>query len=158
MSTVSGTCMAIEHDGRRPLPGGLDRLGAVVAGVVRRFTDASHAEHETGLSDTKRVGGRRNSPGKRTTTGRLGAEDFLGPEECIVDAIERRGGAVKQSEIVSAVEWSESTVSRKLSDLESREAVSRYQIGREKLVFLPGHEPAAVESPLALADADGASS
>lgn len=146
--------MAIEHDGRRALPGGLDRIGAVVTGVVRRFTDGEHAEGGTERPATTTVGGRREGSRRRAAAGRLATDEFLTPEESIVETIERRGGSVKQSEIVSAVDWSESTVSRKLSELESREEVSRYQIGREKLVFLPGQEPAAVESPLAVADAD----
>lgn len=145
--------MAIEHDGSGSLTGGLDRLEAVVTGVVRRFTGGMHAEHEPERPATTRVG-RRNSSRSEAASGRPADAEFLAPEECIVGAIERAGGSVKQAEIVAAVDWSESTVSRKLSDLESRDAVSRYQIGREKLVFLPGHEPAAVEPTHALADAD----
>ena len=109
-----------------------------------------------------RFGGDQRVPNEEGTPGTTGtdqgadraADRLLTPEEHILDALERRGGAMKQSAIVDAVDWSESTVSRKLTGLESRSAVSRYQIGREKLVYLPGHEPAVTESALPRAGAD----
>ena len=79
-------------------------------------------------------------------------EQLVTPEERIVEVVEQAGGSTKQSEIVATVRWSESTVSRKLSDLEEREALSRFQVGREKFVYLPGNEPAAARSPLPAAD------
>lgn len=79
------------------------------------------------------------------------------PEEQVMEVVSANGGGMKQAEIVSSLEWSESTVSRKLSDLEARDAVNRYQIGREKLVYLPGAEPETLESPFGRADADRSS-
>lgn len=81
-------------------------------------------------------------------------ENVLTPEERVVEVVSANGGGMKQGEIVSALDWSESTVSRRLSDLESDDVVSRYQIGREKHVYLPGAEPEPLESPLAGHDAD----
>jgi hypothetical protein len=140
--------MTLEPNGRTVVVPGSGLLEAVV-GAVRR-----------GLGGGSRSGGGADEPttaldGRRKERRRARATDGLRtPEECIVEAIERTGGATRQSAIVEAVEWSESTVSRKLGDLESRGAVSRYQIGREKLVCLPGHEPTAVESSGVVADGD----
>ena len=141
--------MATEHGGRTTsLPGG-GRLEAVVTDALRRFTGETNADGGAARPDATNVEGNRTGSRKDTET-----EQLLTPEERIVEALERNGGTMKQAEIVATVRWSESTVSRKLSDLESREALSRYQIGREKLVYLPGHEPEAVESPLARVGAD----
>lgn len=139
--------MATDHRGRTILTRGVGRLGAAVSDAVRWVFSDSRSE--TASLGTTTTGGERTDVRNDGATGQL-----LVPEERIVDVIERVGGTMKQSEIVDAVDWSESTVSRKLCDLESRGAVSRYQIGREKLVYLPGHEPPTVESPLARADAD----
>ena len=76
------------------------------------------------------------------------------PEEQVIEVVSENGGGMKQAEIVSVLDWSESTVSRKLSDLEANEAVTRYQIGREKLVYLPGSEPETLASPFGGVDAD----
>lgn len=81
-------------------------------------------------------------------------ERILTPEERIVEVVSANGGRMKQAEIVATLDWSESTVSRKLSGLEANDAITRYQIGREKLVYLPGAEPESLESPLARADAE----
>lgn len=79
------------------------------------------------------------------------------PEEQVIEIVSANGGGMKQAEIVSSLEWSESTVSRKLSTLEADDAITRYQIGREKLVYLPGSEPETLESPLARFDAEQSS-
>lgn len=83
-----------------------------------------------------------------------GSEKIMTPEEEVIEVVSANGGGMKQAEIVSSLEWSESTVSRKLSDLESKNAVTRYQIGREKLVYLPGAEPETLDSPFGRADTD----
>ena len=83
------------------------------------------------------------------------AERLVPPEEHLLELLEENGGRMKQSDVVGAVEWSESTVSRKLGDLESAGAVTRYRIGRGKLVFLPGAEPECIRSPFDAAE-DGA--
>ena len=141
--------MATEHGGNTTVPGGIGLLQGVVASVLRRFGDPSNDRTATDRQATGTIDADTSEPEVDGPGDRL-----LTPEEHILGAIERSGGAMKQSEIVAAVEWSESTVSRKLTELESREAVSRYQIGREKLVYLPGHEPEAARSALATAGAD----
>lgn len=69
------------------------------------------------------------------------------PEERIVEIVSRNSDGIRQKDIVDAIRWSESTVSRKLCQLEANGAVVRYQIGQEKVVFLPGHEPSVLASP-----------
>lgn len=75
-------------------------------------------------------------------------ERTLDPQDRILQLLEANGGRMRQSEIVSSVQWSSSTVSRELIELESSEAVHRYQVGREKVVFLPESMPDSVRSPL----------
>ena len=74
-------------------------------------------------------------------------EQLVSPRERVLTLLARNGGRMKQAEFVSAVEWSESTVSRRLCNLEAEEAVVRYRIGREKVVFLPDEVPASFRSP-----------
>lgn len=89
-------------------------------------------EHERGTTET------RSDPD---------VAQLLSPRERVLELLEENGGRMKQSAIVSSVEWSESTVSRKLGTLEDAGDVLRYRIGREKLVFLPGAEPDTFHSP-----------
>ena len=140
------TCMATNHGGKSPLTAVADRLGTHVAAVFERFAGA---DDEAGAEDVSAGTQRRGAVDEEAIPVR-----HLTPEEHILHELERQGGSMRQSEIVARVDRSESTVSRKLSDLESREAVSRYQLGREKLVYLPGHEPDIAESTLSKMRAD----
>ena len=77
-----------------------------------------------------------------------GGEQLLSPKERILALLAENDGRMEQSEIVRSVAWSESTVSRKLGKLEAEGSISRYRIGRGKLVFLPGTEPDCMGSSL----------
>ena len=68
----------------------------------------------------------------------------LSPDEFLVELVCRSGGRMWQADIVATTGWSKSTVSRHLGDLESRDAVARVQIGRRKLVGVPGEMPDGV--------------
>lgn len=68
----------------------------------------------------------------------------LPPDEFLVELVRRSGGRMWQADIVATTDWSKSTVSRHLGDLESSDAVERVQIGRRKLVGLPGEMPDGV--------------
>lgn len=61
----------------------------------------------------------------------------------VLELVRENGGRMHQSSIVSATGVSKSTVSRRLQELEADGDISRYRIGRRKLVCLPGREPAA---------------
>lgn len=84
-----------------------------------------------------------DDPGVPATAG----EELLTDGERIRRLLLRSGGQMRQTALVSALPWSSSTVSRKLTELEERGEVSRIQVGRGKVVFYPGSEPEAAKSP-----------
>jgi hypothetical protein len=65
----------------------------------------------------------------------------LSPDEFLVELICRAGGRMWQADIVNTTGWSKSTVSRHLGELESSGTIERVQIGRRKLVGVPGEMP-----------------
>lgn len=68
------------------------------------------------------------------------------PDEArVIELLESTDGVSWQQEIMSSLEWSPSKTSRRLSDLEKSEQISRYQIGRQKIVCLPDREPAYLQ-------------
>lgn len=63
--------------------------------------------------------------------------ELMTPRETLrhrLDQIE--GDRIKQQTLVDELDWSESTISRHLSDLEAEGTIERYQIGRENVVFI----------------------
>lgn len=72
---------------------------------------------------------------------------YLG-KSSVLDALEENGGRLWQRELVEVTDRPSSTVSRWLCTLEETGAVERIQIGREKLVFLPEHEPEVARTEL----------
>ena len=71
----------------------------------------------------------------------VAAGDLLTDEERIIGLLEENGGRLKQQHVVETTDWSKAKVSRLLSSMEDDDAIVRIQIGREKLIFLSGHEP-----------------
>lgn len=71
----------------------------------------------------------------------------ISDEERILRYLRPHGGRMRQWELVECTEWSKSKMSRLLSDLEDEGTINRTQIGREKIVALPGYEPEAMQSP-----------
>lgn len=55
--------------------------------------------------------------------------------------LSRHGGRMRQKQLVERTGWSKATVSRRLTEMEDGGAITRVRIGREKMVFLAGHEP-----------------
>lgn len=70
------------------------------------------------------------------------------PEAAILDALDENEGRLDQREIPDIADLSQSTVSRRLIAMEERGEVNRYEIGRRKVVFVPGEEPEAFDSSL----------
>ena len=149
--------MNVSRDDRQPVPDGFwARLRASLASTWNALAGGAapsespdtgpHRDDEPDAS-LPPVGNGNDGNGRST-------ERIMTPEEQVIEIVSENGGGMKQAEIVSVLDWSESTVSRKLSNLEANEAVKRYQIGREKLVYLPGSEPETLESPFGGADAD----
>ena len=59
----------------------------------------------------------------------------------ILSALEQEDGVLWQTEIRQTLDWTASKTSRRLSELEESNRIRRYQIGRRKIVCLPGQEP-----------------
>lgn len=74
-----------------------------------------------------------------------GADTARTSREGVLAVLERRGGRARQRDIVDATEWSKSTVSRALCQLEASGEVARHKMGREKIVTLPD-ESGAVDA------------
>lgn len=116
----------------------LRRLAASLGEVeiVGRFhadPAPSNAEDdtETDASDsTPGAGGAPDEPRTWETTG-----------DRIEHALTRAGGRVWQRDLSPTLDVSQATVSRWLSRLEEQGRVERVEIGRKKLVVLPGHMP-----------------
>ena len=65
----------------------------------------------------------------------------LQPHEFLVWLVRYSDGHMWQAEMVETTGWSKSTVSRYLDTLESSGLVERIQVGRRKLVGVPGEMP-----------------
>ena len=121
---------------------------ALVIGVRKwlKWADSPPSTGERGLETWDASG--RDGHDAGAINRRKGSE--TGPllllNERILELLARNGGGMKQTEITQAVEYSESTVSRHLSELESSGTIVRYRIGRGKFVYLPGEEPDALKS------------
>lgn len=70
----------------------------------------------------------------------------LTPEQYIVSGLDMNGGRLRQQEIVARTGWSEASVSRTLTQMEADGSIVRIQIGREKVVCLPGACPNRFET------------
>ena len=124
----------------------MDRLWAVVPGLGERPEEPTLSRSGAGAgSGDRNPGSDREATDRSTDAGNGG---IVTPRERVLTLLARNGGRMRQGDLVSAVDWSESTVSRKLCGLEDSDAVVRYQIGREKVVFLPEEVPESFRSPL----------
>lgn len=143
-------------DGDPPAPGVWPRLRASLSRARDRLLGGGTPAGPTGNGSGDEYAGAVDGPvaGEPSDGNAPSLENILTPEEQVLEVVSANGGGMKQGEIVSALDWSESTVSRRLSDLESDDVVTRYQIGREKHVYLPGAEPESLQSPLAGVDAE----
>ncbi|WP_255195406.1 helix-turn-helix transcriptional regulator [Halorarius litoreus] len=72
--------------------------------------------------------------------------DLASPNERVVEIIQAAEGPLWQQDIVDRCDWSKSTVSRALGELEDAGVVVRTRVGREKVVFAAGEEPAMLSS------------
>ena len=84
--------------------------------------------------------------------------DVLSSEERVRALLERQddpAGVLWQVDINRMVEWSPAKVSRTLSRMESDGLVDRCEIGRKKLVYLPGHRPDCIETGATNVDSVG---
>lgn len=70
----------------------------------------------------------------------------LSPAEFLVCVVRDEGGRTWQDVLVERTGWPTSTVSRHLCSLESDGVIERIQIGRRKLVCVPGELPDIVSN------------
>lgn len=76
-------------------------------------------------------------------TGETSGDDIVlqSNAEQVRHVLRSRGGRIYQSDVAEATGWSKPKVSYVLSDMEDDGLIIRYQVGRQKIVCLPGHEP-----------------
>jgi hypothetical protein len=68
--------------------------------------------------------------------------ELLSNEERIIWEIERRGGRMKQRELVAALDWSDAKVSRAVTSLRADGTLDGFRIGNENVLALPAQEDA----------------
>lgn len=83
-------------------------------------------------------------PGAGTTgtdeSATAGDDDLLTDEDRVRQLLADHGGRMRQREIAEGLEWSKSKTSRVLSRMESKEAITKLQLGRENVIDLSGRE------------------
>lgn len=65
----------------------------------------------------------------------------LTPEEYVRAVLIEHGGRIKQRRFAERYGWAHATLSRLLSELEERDVIDRYRVGRENVVCLPDAIP-----------------
>lgn len=65
----------------------------------------------------------------------------ISPEEFILDHLRKRDGWMQQQTLHAITNWSESSISRYLSDMEAQGLIDRKQVGRGKTIVLPESSP-----------------
>jgi hypothetical protein len=133
--------------------GGIDPVPVALLGVsvlfaaggfvfwVRARRDADPATPAPSNADVPRS---TNLDGGHTMTADPNRSDvdveLLSNEERILGEIERRGGRVKQRELVAALGWSDAKVSRAVTSLRKDGTLDGFRIGNENVLSLPAHE------------------
>lgn len=116
-----------------------DGIGQSVTGRVR------------GLTDRVRSAGESATEGAQSQSEKNVPEDLhleaLSKEERILRLLDEHDGRMRQADIVKETEWSKSTVSRVLADMESAEQVVKIDVGRGNIVTRPEDSPEGAASP-----------
>ena len=117
---------------------------------VQRTADRAFAALAGGTSsDPQADRANEGAPGGRDSARSAAPlSPVISDEERIHRYLRPHGGRMRQSELVECTEWSKAKISRLLSEMEQNGSVERVQIGREKIVALPGCQFDAVESSL----------
>lgn len=109
-----------------PLVGGALLLALVAGGLVYRVRRG-----DTATAGPDAIGAQAAS-----TTAASADPEPVTDDERIVQILEASGGRMKQTDIVDAVDWSKSKVSRVTAKLAEEGVLSKTQIGRENVVEL----------------------
>jgi len=103
----------------------LSTLGAVLL-LYDRFSESHRRETEPDP--------RRDESEVDTRT------EPVSDDERVRSLLQEHGGEMRQKQIVDRVDWSKAKVSRVLSRLEDEGRVVKVRLGRENVIYLPGHE------------------
>lgn len=130
-------------------------VGAVGAGLVvwrrrRADTDASVApaptpgaspNAETAGGTPPGADGEDTEPAEADTddqaAGAAPSADLLSNEEQVLALLDDEGGRMKQQDVVSELDWSETKTSEVVSDLREADEIEVYRLGRENVLALP---------------------
>ena len=116
--------------------------------VSRSHADRSRGRSEPAVSSTTLVEP-DEPPATRTESDAI-PQQFPEPfPERVTRLLEDAQGRMLQSDIEAEMGWSASKTSRNLCQLEQDGVVSRYRVGRQKVVCLPSHEPELAQSSTA---------
>ncbi|MDY7083185.1 MAG: hypothetical protein SXQ77_12465, partial [Halobacteria archaeon] len=64
--------------------------------------------------------------------------ELLTNEERVINLLERKGGRIKQQDIVGELDWTEAKTSQVVNKMKDNDEVEVYRLGRENIVSLPG--------------------
>lgn len=103
----------------------LSTLGAVLL-LYDRFSANGRPETEPDPDRDGADGDHRTEP--------------VSDEERVRTLLQKHDGEMRQKQIVDRVDWSKAKVSRVLSRLEDEDKVVKVRLGRENVIYLPGHE------------------
>lgn len=70
---------------------------------------------------------------------------MLTSEERVVKLLSEKNGYTWQGEIAEAFGWSAAKTSRTLTKMETKGRITRYRVGRRKVVCLPNQEPECLQ-------------
>lgn len=96
------------------------------------------------------VRGRDGSSGERPTIGIVGdgngepngelSPELLSNEERVIRLLERRGGRVKQRDVVDELGWTEAKTSQVIGSLREEGKLESFRLGRENVLSIPDFE------------------
>ena len=106
---------------------------AGIAGWLR-----SHNRPRGGAADTTDVAWRTDgSSAADSNAVETPPPELLSNEERVLRLLERRGGRIKQQEVVSELDWTEAKTSQVVGELRDGDEIEVFRIGRENVLALP---------------------
>lgn len=122
----------------------MKRVTAILRAVRRRLSSGSRDLPETGRDESSR------SPASTPAAfdhAESSPDAEPSPADDVIQLCRSRGGRIKQQTVIEETGWSESRVSRLLSEMEDAGRIARVPVGREKVVALPGTLPESSSEP-----------
>ncbi|ELY86961.1 helix-turn-helix transcriptional regulator [Natrinema altunense] len=120
-----------------------ERPDRFVAAVARSADDPPSDTSATGADKDRSPTGDLVDPDNGPTNRSDLLEYGVTPEEYVRAVLIEHGGRIKQRRFAERYGWAHATLSRLLSELEERDVIDRYRLGREKVVCLPDAIPEA---------------